>query len=224
MLKNVKTAIFDLDGTLVDSMWMWKTIDIEFLGRYGISLPDDLQKEIEGMGFSETAVYFKDRFGLKESLDEIKHEWNRMAFDKYQNHVPMKKGAVHFLQQLKDNGISLGIATSNSRELAETVAKVHGLDRMFDTIITACDVRAGKPAPDIYLKAAGDLGAHPDHCLVFEDVPMGILAGKNARMRVCTIYDEFSADQEEEKRSLADYYIKDYEDIKFGTYEVLKND
>lgn len=222
MLKNVKAALFDLDGTLVDSMWMWKSIDVEFLGRYGIALPDDLQKEIEGMGFSETAVYFKDRFGLKESLDEIKDEWNRMAHHKYLTQVPMKKGALPFLSELKERGISLGIATSNSRALVEAVASVHGLDRMFDTIITACDVKAGKPSPDIYLKVAGDLKAQPDECLVFEDVPMGIMAGKNAMMRVCAIYDEFSADQEAEKRSLADYYIKDYEDIKLGTYEVLK--
>ena len=64
MLENIKAVLFDLDGTLVDSMWMWKDIDIEYLGRYGYELPSELQKEIEGMSLSETAVYFKERFAI----------------------------------------------------------------------------------------------------------------------------------------------------------------
>ena len=77
-LNRKKAVIFDLDGTLVDSMWMWKAIDIEYLARFGLTCPDDLQKEIEGMSFSETAVYFKERFQLKETLDEIKNAWIQM--------------------------------------------------------------------------------------------------------------------------------------------------
>ena len=71
-LENKKAVLFDLDGTLVDSMWMWEAIDIEFLGAYGYECPDDIQRAIEGMSFSETAVYFKERFDLPLSLDEIK--------------------------------------------------------------------------------------------------------------------------------------------------------
>lgn len=80
-LNRKKAVIFDLDGTLVDSMWMWKAIDIEYLARFGLACPDDLQKEIEGMSFSETAVYFKERFRLKESLDEIKNAWIQMSIE-----------------------------------------------------------------------------------------------------------------------------------------------
>lgn len=224
MIDNIKAALFDLDGTLVDSMWIWKSIDIEFLGKYNIDLPDELQKEIEGMSFTETAVYFKNRFELKESLEEIKSIWNQMAYDKYSTQVPMKKGALSFLEYLKSNGIKLGIATSNSAELVTAVIKAHRLDNIFDSIRTACEVNAGKPSPDIYLQVARDLGVTPEECLVFEDIPMGILAGKNANMKVCTIFDDFSKDAEEEKRSLADYYIRDYEDIKYQRYEVLSNE
>ena len=80
---------------------------------------------------------------------------------------------------------------------------------------------AGKPAPDVYLMVAGELAVEPERCLVFEDVPMGILAGKNAGMRVCAVEDDFSRPQEEKKRKLADYYIQDYDDIEKETYEVL---
>ena len=93
MLEQIKAVIFDLDGTLVDSMWMWKAIDIEYLTRKGVEVPEDLgafQDELEGMGFSETAVFFKERFGIPDSLEEIKQTWILMAQDKYCKEVPFK--------------------------------------------------------------------------------------------------------------------------------------
>lgn len=213
MLKSTKAVIFDLDGTLVDSMWMWKDIDINFLGRYGFDYSPELQKEIEGMGFSETAAYFKKRFHLTESLDEIKDIWTEMSIDKYRNEVPLKKGAGEFLELLRTGGIKAGIATSNGRPMVEAVLKSLEIGPYFQVVATACEVAAGKPAPDIYLKVAEDLGVRPSDCLVFEDVPAGILAGKRAGMRVCAVDDEFSRHMESEKRSLADYFIQDYFEI-----------
>ena len=121
MLKDIDGVIFDLDGTLVDSMWMWKTIDVEYLARFGLEFPTDLQGKIEGMSFSETAIYFKERFNLPDSLDQIKSDWNKMAWDKYLYEVPLKEGAREFLQYLKDNHIPAGIATSNSRDLVDLI-------------------------------------------------------------------------------------------------------
>ncbi len=105
MLKNIKAVIFDLDGSLVDSMWMWKEIDIEYLGRFGIPLPENLQSEIEGMSFSETAEYFKRRFNIPDSIDRMKEDWNQMAWDKYTNEVPLKPGIAEFLTGCKAQGI-----------------------------------------------------------------------------------------------------------------------
>ena len=221
MWKNKDAVIFDLDGTLVDSMWMWRQIDIEFLGERGIALPEDLQQKIEGMSFRETAVYMQERFQLKETVEELMDIWNKMAFEKYKNEVPLKRGIQKFLEHLKACQIKMGIATSNSPLLVETVLKAQGIFEYFDSIHTANEVEKGKPAPDVYLLAAQDFQIDPKHCLVFEDVPMGILAGKNAGMKVCAVYDVDSAHQEEKKRALADYYIQDFEDIKNNTYEVL---
>ena len=215
MLKNKKAVIFDLDGTLVDSMWMWKAIDIEYLGKFGIPLPPTLQKDIGGMSFSETAVYFKETFQIPDSLDEIKADWNQMAYDKYTKEVTLKNGAGEFLEQCKKNGIKLGIATSNSRELVDATLKALKIRDYFDCVMTACEVTKGKPAPDIYLAVAEKIGINPMECLVFEDIEMGILAGKNAKMEVCAVEDDFSMDQIELKQKLADYYIKDYFEIKF---------
>lgn len=213
MLKNIDAVLFDLDGSLVDSMWLWRDIDIEYLGRYGISLPGGLQADIEGMSFSETAVYFKERFQIPETVEKIKEDWNQMAWDKYTHQVPLKAGAGKFVQICREKGIRLGIASSNSRELIENVLRVHGILKFFDAVVTGCDVEKGKPAPDVYLEAARQCHVKPEHCLVFEDIVAGILAGKAAGMKVCAVEDEYSRYQEQEKRKLADYYIKDFTEI-----------
>ncbi|MCM1189072.1 MAG: HAD family phosphatase [bacterium] len=213
MLQDIDAVIFDLDGSLVDSMWLWRAIDIEYLGRFGVPLPEDLQSKIEGMSFHETAVYFKEKFGIPDPLEQIKQDWNRMAWDKYANEVPLKPGVLGFLKECRKRGIRLGIATSNSRELAENVIGVHGLKGYFSCIMTGSDVERGKPAPDIYLAAAKELKTDPDRCLVFEDIVPGIRAGKNAGMKVCAVEDEYSGYDRERKIACADYYIEDYAEL-----------
>lgn len=213
ILKDKKAVLFDMDGTLADSMWIWKQIDIEFLGRRKIPMPEDLQEGIEGMSFSETAVFFKERFGLSESLDEIKAEWNQMAYEKYRDVIPLKPGADEFLNYIKSLGIRTAICTSNSRELIDVAVTSRKIDNRIDYVVTACEVNAGKPAPDIYLHAAKVLGVSPEDCVVFEDIPAGILAGKRAGMSVCAVEDEYSAYCREEKKALADYYITDFRDL-----------
>jgi len=213
VLEGIKAVIFDLDGTVVDSMWMWEAIDIEYLARFGIPLPPDLQKKISGMSFRDTAVYFKETFGIPDSLEKIKSDWNEMAMDKYCNEVPLKPGVLEFLKKLKVRGIKTGIATSNSKELAFAVLKVLGLEPYFDEVHMSCEVRTGKPAPDIYLLVADRLDVAPEECLVFEDISEGIQAGKAAGMKVCGVEDEFSAAYREEKKKLADYYITHYDEV-----------
>ena len=142
--------------------------------------------------------------------------WNDMAWHKYATEVPLKPGAKAFLDYCRENGIKLGIATSNSRELAANVLKVHGVHDYFDCIMTGTDVEKGKPAPDIYLAAAEHLGVSHDKCLVFEDICHGIMAGKNAGMKVCAVEDAYSASQRSAKQELADYYITDYTEVLKG--------
>ncbi len=217
MIKNLldgkKAILFDLDGTLVDSMWMWKQIDIEFLGRYGYDCPDDLQKSIEGMSFSETAVYFKERFQIPLSLDEIKTCWTQMSIDKYRYEVPLKSGALEFLKYCKEHTIRTGIATSNGREMVDAVIESLQIGEYLDVITTACEVKSGKPEPDIYLEVARRLGVDPSECLVFEDIPAGIIAGKRAGMQVIAVEDDFSKLMKPEKMKLADGFIDTYFDI-----------
>jgi len=210
MLEGIEAILFDLDGTLVDSMGIWKQIDVEYLGKFGIEVPKGLQDKIEGMSFSETANYFKNTFHIPQTIEEMKNTWNFMAYEKYRLEVPLKEGALEFLQYLKEHHIKAGIATSNSRELVNISVESLHVDGYFQSIRTACEVNKGKPAPDLYLRVAQDLDVEPECCLVMEDLPAGILAGKNARMRTCAIWDKNSEHLTEKKKELADYYVNSF--------------
>jgi HAD superfamily hydrolase (TIGR01509 family) len=213
MFDKYDGIIFDLDGTLIDSMWIWRAIDIDFLGRRDIELPDDLQKAIEGMSFTETAQYVKERFSLNESLDEIKNEWNDLAYDYYKSKIKLKKNVKQLLEKLKSEGKTIGIGTSNSRVLVELVIKSCGIEKYFDTVITSCDVDKGKPSPDVFLKVAKTLNIKPEKCLVFEDTYAGVLAANNAKMDCFAIYDEIASESEEEIIKTATRYLQSYDEI-----------
>lgn len=103
-------------------------------------------------------------------------------------------------------GVESALRAATSRELIQACLTSNGVEDCFDCIVTACDVAKGKPAPDVYLEVARRLDVEPENCLVFEDVPMGILSGKNAGMQVCAVRDEYCLDQTEKIRALAGYY------------------
>ncbi len=213
MLTNIDAVIFDLDGTLVDSMWIWKQIDEEYLKRYNISLPADFQKQIEGRSFQETAVYFKEYFNLADSLEQIMEDWNEMAMEMYCNHVPLKKNAREFLLFLRSNNIKIGIATSNSYELASKIVEVLEIEEFFDVIIASRASVKGKPEPDIYLLVAKELNVACDRCLVFEDIIPGIQAGLSAGMKVCAVEDVYSSTIRAQKKEIAHYFIDDFSEV-----------
>ncbi len=213
ILSDTKAVLFDLDGTLVDSMWIWKSIDVDYLAKFGYEYVEGLQQKIEGMSFYETALYFKENFGIEDTPEDMIAEWNSMAVDKYLHEVPFKSGAKAFLDELKRRGIKVGIGTSNTPELVSAVLTSLGERESIDTIVTGHEVEHGKPSPDIYLEAARRLGVNPKKCLVFEDIVPGIQAARNAGMRSFAVYDEYSKDFWEEKKALADWYITDYRDF-----------
>ena len=212
--KQFDAVIFDLDGTLIDSMWVWDKIDEHFLGIRNIAVPEDLNKELEGKSFTESAQHFKERFKIEMSVEEIKDEWNRTAWRFYTVEVTLKKGVSEFLHELKKNNIKMGIATSNSVQLVQAVLEALDIKEYFSQIRTSCEVGRGKPYPDIYLKVAEDLNVEPNRCLVFEDIPNGVRAGKNAGMMVWGIEDRQTDDLKEEVKKIADAYVHDYDEAK----------
>ena len=205
-LKRVSGAVFDLDGTLLDSMEMWQKIDREYLKGFGRVPPEDLQRRIEGFSVTETAQFFQTAFDISDSIDRIIADWNRMARAEYLERLPLKDGAAELVKKLAALGIRLGIATTNYRDLTEGCLARHGILPLFSAVVTSGEIEKGKPDPEIYLKAAAAIGVKPENCLVFEDLPAGILAGKRAGMQTVAVYDRASAAVDNEKRKMADDY------------------
>lgn len=213
MLSNISAVIFDLDGTLIDSMWIWDQIDIEYLKNIGHSVPKDLKDKINHLTFNETAEYFKRTFNISDSIEEITKTWSDMAFYHYSNTVTLKRGALKFLNLLKNKGIKIALATSNSKELLTAALKHTNIYSYFDSISTADEVKKGKCNPDIYLLAAKKLGIPPENCLVFEDILEAVNGAKLANMKVIAVYDKAAQYQREALVQAADKYIIDFYDL-----------
>ena len=213
MLKDIEAVIFDLDGTLIDSMWIWEKIDREYLETRGIAVPENLKDEISHLSFDQVAIYFRDKFNIQESLEAIHQTWNDMAILEYSNNARLKKGADKFLAHLKNLRLKIGLATSNNGMLLETALVKNNIYRYFDAITTTGEVKNGKNEPDVYLLCAERLGVAPEKCLVFEDLPIAVKGAKAAGMKVIAVHDPFSAHAKEEMTTLADKYIMDYDEI-----------
>ena len=213
MLNDIKGAIFDLDGTLVDSMWVWSQIDVDYLKMKGYSMPENLRSEIVHLSFSQTAVYFKEKFNLDDSIETIIEDWHNMAFHHYSNNVKLKLGVKDFLNTLKSFKIKIALATSNSIPLLEACLKHNGIYDYFDSITTTDEVSNGKDCPDVYLLAANKLGINPKDCLVFEDILPAIQSAKAANMKVIAVEDNECMDSKEDLIKYADKYIHSFVEL-----------
>jgi len=211
-----KAALFDMDGTLMDSMWMWTDIDVEYLKKIPQAKGQDirqLQLEIEGMAMGEIAVYFKKKFLLSDPVEKLQADWNAMALERYSHRVPLKPGALTMLAQMKARGLKLGLCTSNSAELTRAALAANHVEGMFDVVLTANEVGRGKPNPDIYLEAARRIGVKPEDAIVFEDVMNGVIAGRRAGMKVCGVADDDYADRRQDIIEAADYFVEDFREL-----------
>lgn len=209
-------AIFDLDGTILDSMGVWRQIDVEFLGRRGISVPPDYLEAITPLGFDRAAEYTIRRFSLPESREEIVREWYLMAENAYRYQVELKEGAGEWLNRLKSLNIPLAVATSSDEALFVPALKRTGIYDCFDAFVTVKEVASGKGFPDIYEKAAGRIGCVPEQCVVFEDILQGIRGAKMGGFCAVAVYDEDSAHEEQAMRDAADYYIYSFRQLLEG--------
>ncbi|MBQ4573065.1 MAG: HAD family phosphatase [Clostridia bacterium] len=212
-INKFKGVIFDLDGTLFDSMGIWKEVDIAFFKNHGMRMPSDYQDKIKDMHFRTMAIYTKERFHMRSSIESIMDEWCELCYDKYANDVPLKKGVKEFLDLLKENNIKIAFATANTTELSEVCLKNNGIFEYFDTGAYLHETLTDKSDPDVYFLACERLGLSPEECIVFEDLLAGIKGAVKGGFTVCGVYDKHSRRDTENIKRIADYYIKSFEEL-----------
>lgn len=207
MPEKIRGAIFDLDGTLLDSMGVWEQIDVDFLKKRGIAATEDYTRAVTTMSFQEAADYSIRRFDLRESPDEIIREWNEMCLEAYTHTILLKPGAKDYLLRLKRGKIKLGVATALSSDLYGPALKNNGIFDLFEAFASIKEVSRGKGFPDVYLLAAERLELEPYQCEVFEDILPGIRGAKAGGLKTCGVYDPSSAYEWEKICAVADRVI-----------------
>jgi HAD superfamily hydrolase (TIGR01509 family) len=220
----VKGVIFDLDGTLIDSMHIWTQVDFEYLQKRNIDVPADIMQDMKvGNSFVEIAKYFKERFQLPDSIEEIINEWTEMVAWHYQHDILLKPGALNFLHYLKQRDIKIAVGTSNTLYLTKTVLKANHVWQYIDATVDGCEINRGKPFPDIFIKAAEKLGLEPGTCLVIEDILAGVQAAKTAGMRVFAIADDSAENEREEINKQANFFAWTFQEIQI-VFEQLRRE
>ncbi|MDR1639689.1 MAG: HAD family phosphatase [Clostridiales bacterium] len=207
----MKACIFDLDGTLLDTLGMWGKIDDVFLKSRGLVAPD-YRECIRKLSFYETAEYTVRRFELDETPEDLMTLWTNMALHFYTEDAQLKPYAKDYLFALKKAGYLLGIATSNDTPLFLPALSRNGVFELFDAFATTFEVPYGKTRPDVFLLTAERLGVAPSDCVVFEDTPEGIKSAKMAGMTVYGIYDATWDYLRDHIASLCDAFLLSFKD------------
>ncbi len=210
----MKAVIFDFDGTIADSTYVWNKVDRDFFARRGMEVPDDYVDAISTMSFYNGAVYTKEKYNIKESVGDIMEEWNTHALKEYENNVVLKPYVKNYIYKLRQQGIKIGLATASNPEFYLPVLRREGIMSFFDAFADGSDKNVrNKDFPDIYLLCAERLKTKPHCCRVYEDVIKGILSAKSAGMEVIAVYDKANDCKWEEIKAAADGFITDFSNI-----------
>lgn len=218
MKSKIKGAIFDLDGTLIDSMGIWKKIDQKFLQRRGLGEDPEYIAALKNMNYGQAAVYTIDRFHLQETPQQLMEEWDSMAEWEYGHNIPLKPGARELLQFLSDQNIPMALATASGPRLYQAVLRHHDIETYFSAYTDVSVGLRGKDHPDIYLQAASMIGIEPRDCMVFEDLLMGLQVAKAAGFQTCGVYDASSKGDWEVICQTADIAVYELPEL----YDMLK--
>jgi len=218
--KGVKLLIFDLDGTLLDSMNVWNKVDIDFLGRYGYEVTPDYTDVVKRASIDEAALYTQQRYKIPLSPSEIIAEWDRMVSGFYKEEVRLKTNVKAYLDEAKRLGFQMGVATALTRNNAVAGLIRNNILEMFEAVITLEDVgkKIDKSSPDIFIKVLNYVNAKgtsikPSQTLVYDDVAVAAGGAKNGGFLTCAVYDEIGCGDPMKWESFAagcDYSVREF--------------
>jgi HAD superfamily hydrolase (TIGR01509 family) len=205
LIDRYKAAIFDLDGTLVDSMRVWDHICRDWLSGKGKTAEDTLEQKLTAMTLTQAAEYVTGFYNITLSPSQIIKEWEDMVLYQYEHTIPLKDGAAELIKLLAAGGMKLGIASSCFPSACESVLSRHGIRDYFSVVVHSDSVSRSKAFPDIFLACAEKLGVEPKDCVVFEDLYTALTGIRAAGMGAVAVYDESGAAHWERFKEEADY-------------------
>ena len=214
---DFEACIFDLDGTLLDSIGVWIDIDIEFLKKRGATLTEEYGRATATMRMREAADYTIKLYRLEEKAEDIMAEWMEMAKDRYAHKIGLIPYAKEFLLELKGKGVPMGVATIGIKELYQPALERNGIAELFDVIVDADMVRTGKESPEIYLKTAELLGVAPEKCVVFEDTLAGLRSAASCGFITVGMLDKEHRESHSEIESICDVTAYDFKQFLIDT-------
>ena len=206
MNREFKGVIFDLDGTLLDSMRVWENVDRDFLREQNRVYEPDVSQAVKKMTVKTSAEYFKKRFELELTCEEIIDRIEEMVSEKYRYSIPLKAGAYETVKRLYEKGVKMCVATATYNSLADAALKRLKIYDMLEFVLTCQDVGAGKDDPIVFVKAAERLGTGIAETLVVEDSLHCIETAKKAGFFTAAVYDPIAKDDWEKICETADVW------------------
>ena len=207
-----QAAIFDMDGTLINSLmfWdkFWERLGLEYLYKKGYKPDQKVDKAVRTMILSDAAIYFNKACGINVSNDEIVDYSTRELEHFYRTEASVKRGAIELLESLTDKGIKKCVASATDAKYVKIALRCLGLDKYFDTILSCSEIGYGKDRPDVYFAAQRALGYEVEQTVVFEDVPLALTTAKTAGFFTVGVYDKHNFNPELVKE-MSDLYIAD---------------
>ena len=205
-------AIFDMDGTLVDSMIYWKYLATEFLESKGVrTISPDILERIKPMTMTESAALFIQEYGLSGTAESVAAEMNVMMDEHYRRDIPLKSGAAAYLEGLHRKGVAMCVASATAEELMDACLTRLGVAHYFSFLLSCETVGTGKSRPDVYWEAANRLGARPEEISVYEDALYAAKTAKQAGFYTIAVRDDSNQPHWETLTALADEVILDWQ-------------
>lgn len=212
-MMDFKGAIFDLDGTLIDSMAIWNRVGTDFLLSHGITPPENIEELLKPMSFYQSAQYFIEVHQINYTADQIMTLVYEKVADQYRSTIPLKDSIKEYLEKLHKHGIKKCVATASNKELAIEALKRLEIDHYFEFIVTCDELNTGKEEPKIYLEAAKRLGLNQEDIVVFEDALYCAKTAKNAGFYVVGVYDKSSQKDIEALREECGHFIMSFKEL-----------
>lgn len=208
---NITGAVFDMDGTLLDSMQIWDTMGSRYLIEKGIEPKPGLDYYFRALSLLEAAEYYRSEYGVSDSVEKIMDDINKMTEKAYLHEVLPKPGVEAVLALLQSRGVKMCVATATDRYLVEAALARCGLSGYFSEILTCTEVGAGKSDPLIFETAREHLGTAKKSTYIFEDSLFAIETAKKAGFPVAAVADPSSDDCKWKIRAISDIYIESFE-------------